>query len=51
MEQIDVYSFEVCVKIVLACDSVFQMMLSQGLKSSPFEVIAMSTQKVLTTII
>ncbi|KAK4037700.1 hypothetical protein OUZ56_029731 [Daphnia magna] len=37
-------------KIVLACESVFQMMLSQGLKSSPCDVIAMSTQKVLTII-
>jgi hypothetical protein len=37
-------------KIVLACESVFQTMLSQGLKSSPCDIIAMSTQKVLTII-
>jgi hypothetical protein len=37
-------------KIVLACESVFQMLLSQRLKSSPCDVIAMSTQKVLTII-
>jgi len=37
-------------KIVLVCESVLQRMLSQGIKSAPCDIIAMSTQKVLTII-